>query len=836
MGRTRQYRRPRVVITGGGTGGHIFPAIAIANALTPYTGRDQILFVGAEGKMEMERVPAAGYDIVGLPVRGIQGRLNINNLLLPFRLAWSLIRAIGVLRRFSPDVVIGVGGFASAPALLAAGWLGIPVIIQEQNSVPGKVNRWFGRKAQKVCTAFPDMERYFPPGRLVLTGNPVRKTIAQSGLRSRDAFEYYGFDPVRPVLLVVGGSQGARSLNKAMEKHLPRFTAAGIQVIWQTGKAFAGRAEEFVKENGLHDVVVAPFIERMEFAYGAASLVISRAGALSIAEIALAGLPAIFVPFPFAAGDHQARNAEAMAGGGAAKIISDNDVTDRLGDEVLSLISASERLEDMSRQMKKFAYVDADERIAGLILSVAGIRPSGDGLTLSDVTSVKQAYFLGAGGIGMSGLVRWFLLMGKSVHGYDRTRTSLTEALEKEGAVLHYDDRPELIPEATDLVVITPAIPKELNERQAIARRSLPVLKRAELLGLISRNMTTVAVAGTHGKTSTSSLIAHLLKSAGVPVTAFIGGITKNYESNFIFTPDSRYLIVEADEFDRSFLHLRPDFSIITSTDADHLDVYGNHESMKAAFRKFGELNGQDKPLFVSSNVRVEFDKPVSMYSITDSKAKYSAKRIRDEGEVAIFDLILDDKELKDVILGIPGRHNVENAVVASAAALWCGVGLEQIRSGLESYRGVRRRFDIRINKPGITYIDDYAHHPGELTACISAVRKIFPGREVTGIFQPHLFTRTRDFAQGFAESLEVLDRVILLEIYPAREEPLPGISSSMLLEMIQNDNKVLMTKEEVITGLSKTKPDVLLTLGAGDIDTLVPEIEQLLGEMEDEQ
>ena len=836
MGRTRQYKRPRVVITGGGTGGHVFPAIAIANALMPFTGREQILFIGAEGKMEMERVPVAGYEIVGLPVRGIQGNLNLNNLLLPFRLARSLLRAIGVLRRFSPDVVVGVGGFASAPALLAAGWLGIPVIIQEQNSVPGKVNRWFGRKAKHVCTAFPDMERHFPPGRVVLTGNPVRKAIALSRLCRADALDYYGFNSERPVLLVVGGSQGARSLNNAMEKYLPKFVSEGIQVIWQTGKAYAGKSEELVAEKGLKGVVAVPFIERMEMAYAAATLVVSRAGALAIAESALAGLPAIFVPFPFAAGDHQARNAEAMARGGAAMIMSDNDVTDKLGDVVLSLISDRERLEEMGRQMKNFAYSDADERIAGLVMEAAGIRPSGNGFTLSDVSAVKQVYLLGAGGIGMSGLARWFLLMGKSVHGYDRTRTALTEALEKEGAVIHYEDMPDLIPDATDLVVITPAIPEELKERQVIAQKSLPVLKRAEVLGLISRNITTVAVAGTHGKTSTSSLIAHLLKSAGVPMTAFIGGITKNYDSNFIFTPDSRYLVVEADEFDRSFLHLHPDFSIITSTDADHLDIYGSHESMKGAFRRFGMLNGHEGPLFVSSNVQVEFDKPVDLYSITDGDVDYRAERIRDEGETAVFDLFLGGNKMIDVKLGIPGKHNVENAVVASAAALWCGVEPEQIRSGLESYLGVRRRFDIRINKPGLTFIDDYAHHPGELTACISAVQKMFPGREITGIFQPHLFTRTRDFAKGFAGSLEVLDRIILLEIYPAREEPLPGISSAMLLEMIQNDNKMLMTKQEVIDSLGKSQPDVLLTMGAGDIDTLVPEIERLFGDMEDKQ
>jgi UDP-N-acetylmuramate--alanine ligase len=834
MKKQPQHSNTRVVITGGGTGGHIFPAIAIGNALAPEIGAGNILFIGARGKMEMEKVPAAGYRIEGLPITGLQGKLTINNLMLPIRLISSFIQANRILRRFRPDVVVGVGGFASFPALWMARLRGIRVVIQEQNSVPGKVNRIAGRWAERVCTAFPGLERYFPAGKIIMTGNPVRKSISGSRNLKNEGCTHYGFDPMRPVVMVVGGSQGARSLNKVMMQILEGWVAEGIQVLWQTGTPFYPEARELTEGKRFQGVVVTPFIDTMELAYGAATLVVSRAGALAIAEIALAALPSILVPFPFAAADHQTSNAMALANDGAAIMMPDNELEQQLDKTVRALVKDQAALSLMSGKVQSLAFPEADKQIAGIILDLAAHERSDKGIP--GMENIKLVYFLGAGGIGMSGLARWFLMNGKEVHGYDRTPTPLTRELENEGVVLHYSDDPSRIPGHTDLVVITPAIPKNQGERLEVERRGFPSMKRAEVLGLISRTLPTIAVAGTHGKTSTSALITHLFKSAGIPVTAFIGGITKNYRSNFLCDPESRFLVVEADEFDRSFLHLAPQFSVITSTDADHLDIYGTHEQMQEAFISFGNLNGQTGPLAVSSQVILDFGKPVTRYSITDITAVNRAENIRDEGEKAVFDLIIGEIRLTEVTLGIPGRHNIENAVAASAAALWGGVSPEALLLGLATYQGVKRRFDIRINREGLVYIDDYAHHPRELTACIQAVKKIYPSQRVTGIFQPHLFTRTRDFAEEFAASLELLDRIILLEIYPAREEPIPGITSSMLMNLINHPDKVLLAKQEVIPYLQTNRPEILLTLGAGDIDTLVPEIESAFNQEEGER
>jgi UDP-N-acetylmuramate--alanine ligase len=700
-------------------------------------------------------------------------------------------------------------------------------VIQEQNSVPGKVNRVFGKRAALICAAFPGMERYFPSEKIVLTGNPVRQSIRNVKSLHESSCLHFGLDVQKPVLLAIGGSQGARSINEAMASALPTLVARGIQVIWQTGQTYHPVAEKLISDLGISGVVAMKFIPAMELAYGAATLVVSRAGALSIAEITLAGLPSVLVPFPFAAADHQTGNAQTMVAQGASVLLKDHEVRGELLNVVIDLFSNPSQLERMSAKATGMAAANADLYIAKLIRDIAQKIPVGRYTPDKGFGQLQKVYFLGIGGIGMSALARWFMLMGRKVHGYDKTKTPLTAALEKEGAVIHYDDRPDLIPADTGLVILTPAIPAQLKERRSVLDLGVPVLKRAELLGMISRSITTIAIAGTHGKTSTSAITVHLLHAAGIPVTGFVGGITKNFGNNFVWHHNSRVMVVEADEFDRSFLHLSPDFSVITSTDADHLDIYGKHERLLEAFARFGNMNGVG-PLFTGPGVQVKFQKQSTPYHAGVSTSEWYAENIRPEGVATRFDLRLGDLYLKDVLLGVPGRHNVENAVAASAAALWAGASPDQLRIGLASYAGVLRRFDIRIHRDDLLYIDDYAHHPSELNACISAVRSITSGKTITGIFQPHLYTRTRDFASGFAESLSQLDHVVLLDIYPAREEPIPGVDAAMILEKISNPSKVLIHMDEVKEYLKNHPPEVLLTLGAGDIDTLVPRIEAL--------
>jgi len=449
-----------------------------------------------------------------------------------------------------------------------------------------------------------------------------------------------------------------------------------------------------------------------------------------------------------------------------------------------------------------------------------------------NLNQVKEVYFLGIGGIGMSALARFFNSRDCTVFGYDKTSSPLTIDLEAEGMLIHYDEDADLIPDGVDLVVYTPAVPKKHAEYQFFLENGYPILKRSQVLGLISSGFKTIGIAGTHGKTTISTLTAHLLQQTAQGVNAFLGGISKNYNNNLLVSSKSDWIVVEADEFDRSFLHLFPQIAVITSVDADHLDIYKNIASLKESFIQF---TGQIKPgghLIIKKGVQLDLiQRPglkIYNYSI-DQKTDFYIKNLSVKNGHYIFDLILCDTIMDQVELGYPGLFNVENAIAAAGAAWLAGVTTDEIRRGLSSFKGVNRRFDMRINREDLIYIDDYAHHPEELKACINSVRHLYPEKRITGVFQPHLFTRTRDFANDFAKSLELLDEIILLEIYPAREQPIEGIDSQMLLDKINKPNKRICQNDELIDVLKTLKPELLLTLGAGDIDQYVKQIEESL-------
>lgn len=451
--------------------------------------------------------------------------------------------------------------------------------------------------------------------------------------------------------------------------------------------------------------------------------------------------------------------------------------------------------------------------------------------------SIKAVYFLGIGGIGMSAIARFFHQMGKKVGGYDKTATALTNELTAEGIDVHYTDAPETIaaaflrPEET-LIVLTPAIPKDHREWDFFKHNGFRIMKRSEVLGVIAERFYTIAVAGTHGKTTTSTLVAHLLRSAGVECTAFLGGISKNYNTNLLVGKEQNgrhIVVVEADEYDRSFLTLFPDVAIITSMDPDHLDIYGTPNEMQDTYRKFA---GQ-----VKSDGWLIYHQGLPIGSVNAHRLEYALKgptdcfspsvEIRDHQYY--FDWTDGQLTFRSLTTQLPGEHNVENAIAAIAAVRCVGLNEAQIREGLRTYVGVKRRFDYQVRNAAHIYIDDYAHHPEELRACISSVRDLYPGRHITGIFQPHLFTRTRDFVDGFAQSLSLLDRLILLDIYPARELPIPGVTSEIIFEKVTCQEKVLVAKESVLRFLADVKLDVVLTLGAGDIDQLVDPIRRQL-------
>lgn len=463
-------------------------------------------------------------------------------------------------------------------------------------------------------------------------------------------------------------------------------------------------------------------------------------------------------------------------------------------------------------------------------------------------------YFLGIGGIGMSALARYFKQRGDTVSGYDRTPSPLTEELEREGISIHYEDNPDLIPSDVDMVIYTPAVPQELREFIAIRERNVKMVKRSQMLGELTRGKKCIAVAGSHGKTTTTTLIAHLLNQAECGCSAFLGGISKNFGSNLLVNNKSEYVVVEADEYDRSFLQLHPYYAVITATDPDHLDIYGTHEAMLEAYAQFANQTEPDGHLFIKQGVFVTEDgkhfghdehddhdehhshydfieRPYSTYTARGIEADYYAINVRTYNGNIFFDMRTPNGVLYDLELDGTALFNVENAVAASAVAITCGLDQFQLRSGLKSFAGVRRRFDYRIREKSLVYIDDYAHHPREIASTIESVRFLYPDKRIVGIFQPHLYSRTRDFADEFAQVLLTLDEIIMMPIYPAREKPILGVTSSMVLRKIDSMSKYLCTADQVLELVPALCPDVVLTLGAGDIDRLVPRLETTLRE-----
>ena len=448
---------------------------------------------------------------------------------------------------------------------------------------------------------------------------------------------------------------------------------------------------------------------------------------------------------------------------------------------------------------------------------------------------MKNVYFIGIGGIGMSAIARYYNHAGYNVSGYDKTPSKLTAKLEQEGIRIHYTEDISYVPKDKDdtLVIYTPAIPKDMAELVYVQENGYRTVKRSRALGEIASTQKCLGVAGTHGKTTTSTLLSHLYTHSGEGCSAFLGGISKNYHTNLLLSKNP-VLVAEADEFDRSFLQLFPDIAIITSTDADHLDIYGNADTLKDAFAEFASQIKPEGALILKKGVEIDLNNvkaKVYSYSYSQSADFYASNiRLQENGHL-VFDLIYPGGTIEGCTVGIPGWVNVENGVAAAAAALLGGIDPQKVKEGLASFQGVERRFDIHINTPGLTYIDDYAHHPNELSSAISSIRNIFPGRKITAIFQPHLYTRTRDFAAEFAQSLSMVDELVLLDIYPARELPIEGVTSEIIFKDVTVGNRIMLKKEEVLGWLEGHDVDILITFGAGDIDRLIVPIEEMLKE-----
>lgn len=447
-----------------------------------------------------------------------------------------------------------------------------------------------------------------------------------------------------------------------------------------------------------------------------------------------------------------------------------------------------------------------------------------------ELSKINRVFFVGIGGIGMSAIARYFAKRGLLVSGYDKTRTKLTTALEEEGITITYVDELSALPEAfithaeDTLIVYTPAIPKDSEILNHFRDQGFSLKKRSEVLGIISKGMFCIGVAGTHGKTTTSSIIAHVLKDTGYDCTAFLGGITSNYNSNVLFG-DNNVMVVEADEYDRSFLTLHPDIAVITSMDADHLDIYGDKSHLEESFRLYAGQIKTGGSLYIHEGLPLGN----SISYAASATAQARAENLRVEGSKFVFDYHDDSHAIQDINLMLPGKHNVENTTVAIAIALQLGIDAGKVKQAVANFKGVKRRFEYIFNNGNQIYIDDYAHHPEELKACFDAVRQLYPDKKLTVIFQPHLFTRTRDFADEFASVLSTADELLLLEIYPARELPLEGINAAYLLDKITLENKRVCEKDFVIQYVKDTKPELILTVGAGDIDTIIDPLKNTL-------
>lgn len=450
---------------------------------------------------------------------------------------------------------------------------------------------------------------------------------------------------------------------------------------------------------------------------------------------------------------------------------------------------------------------------------------------MTEVKNIKRIYFLGIGGIGMSALARYFNSNGVAVSGYDKTETVLTKKLTQEGIAIHYEDNIEFIDKNAELVVYTPAVPKDHKELNYLLQHNYKMAKRSEVLGAITNGSYNICIAGTHGKTTTSTMVAHILRHSGYGCNAFLGGIAVNYDSNF-WASEKNVSVVEADEYDRSFLKLSPDVAIISSMDADHLDIYGTAENMEQAFIEFSERIKPEGLLLSKYGLKRTDDLKAHehlTFHLQNENASVYAANIKMENGSYRFDVIMQYWELKDVVLNMGGLHNIENMIAAISVAHYLEIENDKIREAVAAFKGVKRRFEYIVKNDEQVMVDDYAHHPEELRALITGAKKLFPGKKCTVVFQPHLYSRTRDFADEFAETLDLADEVILLPIYPARELPIEGVESEMVLHKMKNSNNKGLTKTELLNWIKENKTELLITAGAGDIDTLVEPVKDII-------
>lgn len=863
----------RVVIAGGGTAGHVYPGIALARELSE---RDwDVLFIGTPSGPESRLVPAAGFRFEPVSVIGRGRGLSPRNLAAGFRLGTATARSVSLVAQFDPTVVVGTGGFASLPAILAAALHRVPLVLHEQNSVPGLANRLGSPFAKLVGVSFPGTEERFS-GRGRLTGNPVRPEIsALRGLARSDAREealsQFGLAHGRKTILVTGGSQGAASINKAVigAYHLWRREER-IQLLHLVGSRNLEEVDrELSSARGPDDRIVwrtVGYTDRMDLALASADLALCRGGSNTIFELAALGLPAICVPYPHSIDDDQRRNAEAVAAKGGLEVVADADLSSSLvTHKVENLIFDETALGKMSEAIGSFHIEDAAGRLEALVNEAASRTPSARGRTRgsqsaepfepmgpsesSPISSTSggafpsgRVHIIGIGGARNAPLAMVLTASGVDVSGSDREDSKTLVRLRELGISAEVGHDAANV-KGADFVVYSAAIAETNPELSAAQSSGIPTITGAEALSLLVKDKRLVAVSGTNGKSTTTSMLVKILQSNGDSRPAGPSGNDPTYVIGANLsdgTPGGKLgsgplAIVEADEAYGSFLHLHPEVSIVTSIDPDHLDYYGDVEALEKAFSTFmSQTSGRvvvcaDHERAIAALESSDRHPPALLYGISGGDVVATSIEERIDGSA--FDLVLEGRKLGRVKIRVPGRHNVLNALAAAAAALALEFDFEQIAGGLAAFSGIPRRFEFRGSALGADLFDDYAHNPAKVRSILAAAR-LGPWQRILAVFQPHLYSRTMSLWREFGSALASADVVVVTDVYAAREEPIPGVTGKLVVESVCEaapGKRVaylpkLREAAEFVTHNARPG-DLVLSMGAGDITTLAEEI-----------
>lgn len=868
----------RVAIAGGGTAGHAYPAVAVAEVLA-HAG-SEVRFIGTPTGPEARLAAQRGFPFEPIDVAGLQRSLTLSNVVAAALLVRATWRSLVLLGRIDPDVVVGTGGYVSLPVALAAAIHRIPLVLHEQNSVPGLANRIAGRFAHSVAVSFPGTEPRFGT-RARLTGNPIRPEIASldKDAARGGAIEHFGLAPGRRTLLVFGGSQGARRVNEAAVGAYNRWRSdERLQVLHLAGARGILEVERRLADlRGIDDRVVwrvLEFTDRMDLAYAAADLLVCRAGASSIAEIAAVGLPAILVPYPHAAEDHQRHNAEAVARTGGAEVVLDAEfTTPTMVERVETLLFDDARRARMAAAMRRFAVPDASERLAGLVVESAGRggREAGEvraqnsgnideppdsmnpapepeaatstkpatptseplaagGGTLGELDPEwRRVHLVGIGGSGVSAIARVLHDAGATVTGSDLSDSSTLRRLRALGIRVDIGHDPAHLDEAS-LVIASAAVPDDNRELAAARAAGIPVMPRGEALARIVAGRRVVAVSGTHGKSTTSGMIATVAETAGLEPTWLIGAALGDHDTGGRLGSGS-VAVVEADEAYGSFLWLRPDIAVVTNVDFDHLDHYGTMAALEEAFRRF--VTASSRAVLCLDDERAATLAGLAQETTTygfDPQADVRAEDVELGAAGSRFTLV-SGAGSAPVTLAVAGRHNVQNALGVAAASIALGLDLPSIAEGLGMFRGVSRRFQHRGTVSGADLVDDYAHHPREIQATLEAARW-GPWERIVAVFQPHLYSRTQALFREFGSALVAADLVVVTDVYGAREDPVPGVTGKLVVEAAceaaPGRRVAYLPRLDEAAGFVRAQlraGDLVLSLGAGDITSLADRV-----------